>query len=255
MSDSKNFIAVDTAAVGVNNEVKTGIGLPVTFPPVQDNHETGHLTMIYGPMFSDKTTQLLTRLTRYADTGYKVLYVNHSIDNRQTKSIISSVITTHSSTGKTLSPEIKAIKSSDLSTVNVSKYDVIGCDELQFFLNGPNSDKQHKVIQDWININHKIVIGASLSATAKGEPFGKANDLLSDADDVVICKAACLMCRDHRKALGLKLSHTGVPAPFTSLKSVKSQSKDTEGNKVVDVGGEDKYISCCRYHYNILNGK
>jgi thymidine kinase len=220
----------------------------------QDNHETGHLTMIYGPMFSDKTTQLLTRLTRYADMGYKVLYINHSIDNRDTKSIISSIITTHSSTNKTLSPLISVIKADDLSTINVLKYDVIGCDELQFFLSGTGSDKQHNTIRGWINNYHKIVIGASLSGTAKLEPFGKANDLLSDADDVIICKAVCLVCRDQRKAMGLKLSHTGVAAPFTSMKSIeKNVQAGGASASAVNVGGEDKYISCCRYHYNILN--
>src|SRR5437016_5373645 len=92
----------------------------------------GSCKIIFGPMFSGKSTRLREEITRFADTGSIPLYINNFIDNRKTESQDQN-ITTHHSGFKGLSNKVVAIKVKNLSTVDVSEYDVIGIDEGQFF--------------------------------------------------------------------------------------------------------------------------
>jgi thymidine kinase len=49
----------------------------------------GNLSLIIGPMFSNKTTELTRRLCVYSTIGSKVLYINSFKDDRN-NSVISS---------------------------------------------------------------------------------------------------------------------------------------------------------------------
>ena len=51
---------------------------------------TGHLCVITGCMFAQKTTELLRRIRRYESIGYRVLTVNYVGDTRYGKDCISS---------------------------------------------------------------------------------------------------------------------------------------------------------------------
>ena len=51
---------------------------------------TGHLCVITGCMFAQKTTELLRRIRRYESIGYRVLTVNYVGDTRYGKGCISS---------------------------------------------------------------------------------------------------------------------------------------------------------------------
>lgn len=70
---------------------------------------SGNLKLYPGPMWSGKTSKLLSDLTLYADLGLKVLYINHTIDESVTE-CSSDNITTHNSSFKVISPKIKTIK-------------------------------------------------------------------------------------------------------------------------------------------------
>jgi thymidine kinase len=55
----------------------------------------GSLTIIFGPMFSGKTTRLIQELTRFVDVTQeshftKCLLINHTFDNRNPELKISS---------------------------------------------------------------------------------------------------------------------------------------------------------------------
>lgn len=190
--------------------------------PRVDN--VGHLTLYVGPMFAGKSSRLLHDLTMYADIGYSVLYINHSDDTR------GDVFSSHSSSTRQLSSKITWKKVSSLGSVDISKYDVIGVDESQFF------DDLYSCVSWWVHEQNMIVICAGLDSDAFLRPFGHILELVPLCDRIIKLTAKCYQC--------LKESPRNlVDAPFTMrLDSSKEQ-------KVI--GGADLYIPVCRHHYRM----
>ncbi len=112
------------------------------------------ITLIIGPMFSGKTTELLRRLNRDSIAGKKVILIRNNIDKR--------VILTHDNMSFN---RVKVIISDNLSEMDVSYYDVIGIDEGQFF-------DDLIAANQWANKGKNIII-AGLDATSEQKPFGK----------------------------------------------------------------------------------
>ena len=49
----------------------------------------GHLTVLLGCMFAQKTTELLRRIRRFKSIGYNVLVINYSKDTRYGTDVIA----------------------------------------------------------------------------------------------------------------------------------------------------------------------
>lgn len=188
--------------------------------------ESGNLKLYPGPMWSGKTSKLLSDLTLYADLGLNVLYINHKIDERETESS-SATVTTHNSSFKGLSPKIETIKCYRLSGVEVEKYDIIGIDEGQLY-----DDIFENVIK-WVNVLYKYVIVSYLDGDVFRNEFGHCHKLLPHADEYTKLNARCKKCLDDYNII--------KNAPFTIR---LSDEKD-----VIVIGGSDKYKPVCRYHY------
>ena len=183
----------------------------------------GYLEIFIGPMFSKKTSKILFELTSFADQRFRCLYINHIDDERETEGCDGSV-TTHNSTFNKLSEKVDQIKVGDLCDVDVSEYDYIGVDELQFF-----SDA-YENINDWVTIQGKRVYVASLDGDCYRRPFGDVFELIPLANKVTKCTAFCDICRDNRGIL--------KEAPFTA--------RMTSDTSVKLVGGQDMYKAMCR---------
>ena len=198
----------------------------------------GSLTIIFGPMFSGKTTRLIQELTRFMDVtnkshNTKCLLINHIFDDRNEELGVSS----HGSSFKGISDLIDVCKCENLESVDCKNYDVIGIDEGQFFSN-------IDIIHTWIK-SGKIVIISGLIADAFMQPFGKMNTLITFADTVIQCHAICSECIKNKDKIITPDLLAGMKAPFTfRLEASKEQ---------ISVGASDKYIPVCRYHYNILS--
>lgn len=190
--------------------------------------EQGILDLIAGPMFSSKTTTLLGRLFAEAAIGKKVLYINHSKDNRS-----EGDFSTHNPLYKE-KPKHKSVEfvvlSSMLKIENPENYDVIGVDEGQFFKD---------LIQGVIYLVEELdkhVIVAGLNGSHKRDKFGDVLELEPMSDTYTKLTAWCLECA--KKKLR-------VPAPFTH--------KISGGGNLEEIGGIDKYIPVCRRCYKRLN--
>ena len=86
----------------------------------------GHLQVIFGPMFSGKSTELIRRLKRYQIARYECLIIKYSKDTRYDEKNIA----THDR--QTLKASVCAAdRLSDLKK-KAMEYDVIGIDEGQF---------------------------------------------------------------------------------------------------------------------------
>ncbi len=192
------------------------------------SHLPGHLRVNMGPMFASKTQVVTDNLNRYADLGFPTAYINTIQDTRS-----DSGVSTHNSGGNNLSKKVDKFPLQNLKEFNPEKYKVIGVDEGQFF-----SDLCD-VILEWTDVQQKIVHVVGLDLNAKRQKWGQLTELSAHADICEKMTAKCVDCLSEGKGI--------LNAPFTSR-------LDPSGPEI-DIGGHDKYIACCRLHWNLRNPK
>lgn len=196
----------------------------------------GTLYVRAGPMFSDKTTWLNAELTRFADRGFKALKITHADDIRDTVASCDDSGSTHNSSYTSLSSKIDRVRASTLETVDVTKYNVVGIDEGQFFPDLYNTVKQ------WVDAGKHVRV-AGLDGDFQMQKFGQVIDLFPIADDFVKVKAACRVCLDELEKVGFHGNILAIEGPFTKRLGKSTVQKE--------VGGSDKYIPVCRYHHSV----
>ncbi|KAF2958707.1 thymidine kinase [Thermotoga sp. Ku-13t] len=179
---------------------------------------SGKLTVIVGPMYSGKTTELLSYLEIYKLGRKKTLLFKPALDVRYG----TGVVKTHSGL------EAQAISvefSKDMIPYLQEKVDAVFIDEVQFF------DKDLvKLVRKLLDENVNVFC-AGLDLTFKQNPFETTMLLLAFANEVIKKKAVCHVCGEHNATLTYKISDS-----------------DSE----IDVGGKEKYIAVCRDCYNGL---
>lgn len=186
-------------------------------------HPEGYLELYIGPMFSSKSSKILFKLSSMADQRFKCLYINSSKDVRNTE-VQDSAVTTHNSAYGKLSDKITQIKVRSLSDIDVSNFDYIAVDELQFF------EDAIETIKNWVGVQGKYVLVASLDGDCYRRKFGPVLDLIPFADEVTKLRAYCDICRNNYGRL--------KPAPFT-IRLTNETSAEL-------VGGIDIYRAACR---------
>ncbi|XP_068087141.1 uncharacterized protein [Anabrus simplex] len=180
-------------------------------PEVQADGITGVMyffeQIIFGPMFSGKTTELIRRLKRYQIANYRCLIVKYANDVRYSTDGIS----THDK------QTLPAVATDKLIGINAEEYDVIGIDEGQFF---------NDVVRccEALANQGKIVIVAALDGTYQRIPFGDILNLVPLAEDVIKLHAVCMNC-------------------FRDASYTKRISNEQE---LEVIGGADKYMAVCR---------
>lgn len=191
--------------------------------------QCGALDIITGPMFSSKTTTLIGRLLSESEIGFKVLYINSTIDDRTNRSF-----STHNSLYEDapIDKKITCLKTDHvLEIMSIAMdFDVIGIDEAQFF------DDLYEGVRWLVDVIHKHVIVVGLNGSFKREPFGQILQIDPLSDTHTKLTAWCLECSKSRKR---------TPAPFTHRISRDGPVKQS--------GGIDEYIPVCRRCYEILN--
>jgi len=174
---------------------------------------SGHLTLIIGPMFSGKTTELLRRLRRHTVAGRRVVLFKYDADTRYAQ----EAVCTHDGVqmeSKTFA-QLYSMTDTELCT-----YHVVGIDEVQFL-------KSQTYIFDLLNRLHLSVVVAGLDADFRRAPFPITTELVPQAETVLKLCAVCTGC--------------GGDAAFS--KRTTSET-DTEV-----IGGAEKYTAVCRGCY------
>jgi thymidine kinase len=193
----------------------------------------GSLELFLGCMYSGKTTGMVQKVSNFAlITGTNALIINHSIDDRDLKNKIS----THNPVFKEIPKNIDTISANTLNTVDVSKYNVIGIDETQFFEDSVDT------ILKWISMG-KHIIAAALNGNSKKELFGDIYKLISHAENIVFCKATCILCLQNNTNTLL------TPEILSTMKACFSKKISGDVDQLIDIGAADKYIPVCRKHY------
>lgn len=198
-----------------------------------DFEKKGRLEVIFGGMFTGKTTELMRRLLVEAIVEKdRVLYINHTCDTRTEGDFSSHNVLFHDKLPE--SSGVKTIKTSGLDwIVNdpdlLSKFDCIGIDEGQFF---PEIDC---VVEKLVDTHKKHVIVASLSSNYKrkqqyGSFTATVLNLVPIADKVDLLKGKCHDCATKGK----------------NTSSLFTHKEDKESIGTLDVGASEKYVALCR---------
>lgn len=199
-------------------------------------HNGGQLDIILGTMFSGKTTYILSQIAKMAELNYSILYVNIEFDNRS-KNIFSThnpFFDSHVDFVKkeSIRNNVQMIKSKTLLNLDIDNKDVIIIDESHFF-----SDLV-EFVNKCLDLN-KYVIVVGLTGDFKGNKFGKTLDLIPISTNIHRLHAYCAECAKDKKY------------------SIAIYSKKiTKCAKSIDIGGTEKYIPVCRFHYkNIIQSE
>ena len=190
----------------------------------------GQLDIVLGTMFSGKTTYILSKIAKIAELNYQVLYINIEFDNRS-----EQIFSTHNPffdnhvdfvKRESIKNNVTMIKSKTLLGLDVQDKDVIFIDESHFF------DDLVEFVNNCLDLN-KYVIVAGLQADSKGIKFGKTLDLIPICSNIERLHAYCSECAKNKKC----------SIAIYSKKIIKC-------SKSIDIGGSEKYIPVCRFHYN-----
>ncbi|XP_063444542.1 thymidine kinase, cytosolic-like [Mytilus trossulus] len=177
--------------------------------PRLNKSSRGQIQVIFGPMFSGKTTELMRRMKRYQIANYKCLVIKYSKDDRYDKEGIA----THD---KQTLPAVPAEKLDDV-LVMAENFEVIGVDEGQFFPDVVS-------FSDEMAERGKTVIVAALDGTFQKKGFGNILNLVPLAENVIKLTSVCMGCNNE--------------GSFTKRKGQETA--------VEIIGGADKYLAVCR---------
>jgi len=185
----------------------------------------GTLTVITGPMFSNKSGELLRLATVHRIAGRRVGLFKHSLDDRYDG---AQSISTHGG----LSMAAEPVSSSLQVALMVAGVDVVAIDEAQFFDDGL-ARVAAKLLEDGIT-----VFVAGLDRNFKGEPFGPMPALMALADDVMKLRAVCMKCRSLEGTMTQRLID-GRPA--------------SRNSPIIQIGAAEAYEARCRDCHEVLD--
>ncbi|CAD8124330.1 unnamed protein product [Paramecium sonneborni] len=181
---------------------------------------TGTISVIYGPMFSGKTSELMRLVKRFTISERKCIVLNYANDNRYSE---DQCISSHDK------EYLKAIKVCKLNEANekCKESDVVAIDEGQFF-----SDIV-EFSEKMANLG-KIVIVAALDGTFDRKPFHNILNLIPIAERITKLTAVCWFCKREN-------------ASFTK-RIVQSQEIEL-------IGGDDCYKPACRICFHLADNQ
>lgn len=183
----------------------------------------GKLTLLCGPMFSGKTTELLKRLLWASNgQGKKVAAFKPAYDQRYAKMKVVS--------HEGLSAEAEAIYHWGNTNQHLrdAKVRAVFLDEVQFFTPPNFRGDIVSIVQDLLDAGIDVV-ASGLDMDWQGKPFTASAMLAAMAEEIHKQKAICAVC--------------GRPASRTYKKG-GSQAK-------VEIGGNDLYEARCLRHWSM----
>lgn len=184
------------------------------------------LNLVIGPMFSGKSSYLLSCIRRFKEIGSSIFIITSILDKRYSD---KPMIVNHTKESHEANAAVD-----DLFDAMIHKdfldAKVIIIEEAQF----------HKNLVDFVvmavDVHEKHVIVAGLDGDASRKPFGEVLNLVPLADYIIKLKAICRKCSDENEVNDAIFS-----------------SKIVNNSSLVDIGISDKYEALCRKHYHENN--
>jgi len=180
------------------------------------NH--GRVTIFLGPMYSQKTTNLINKLQRAIIAKKKVVLFKPAVDNRYS---VDNVV---SHDGVSMPAEVVSSHKDMYNFIDGA--DIVGIEEVQFF-----EPDIWRLINNLAALGKDVVI-SGLSTDFMGQPFETSARVAMIADKVKKLTAICVKC--------------GEEAVWTQM--VVGGVEVTDGDRV-QVGGSELYEPRCRRCY------
>lgn len=184
----------------------------------------GRITVITGPMFSEKSGELIDRCLKMEKFGGKTVKVyKPAEDNRFSQDeVVSRMGYRYPATNipKTLTEEVVNQVLEETKTV-----DVVGFDEVQFF------SKPIMALVEELAYQGKHVIVDGLNMDYRGKEFGYIGGLLAMADEIVKLTAYCAVCKSPHATFTQRIVN-GKPAKL---------------GPIVMIGDSESYEPRCRH--------
>lgn len=194
--------------------------------------KVGKISIILGPMFCGKSSEVSRRLKRDSIAGRPFSVIKPEIDNRYGEEIYRDRNNAFSCPAINAPVETITSEGLELLYALVENSEVVAFDEAQFF-----GEWIVSFVRELKQKGKKVYLGG-LDTDYLAEPFGYMGSLCCIADEVMKLQAVCVCCGND--ATRTQRLINGSPAP--------------EGNKVVigdkDVNPEDiSYEARCDLHY------
>ena len=195
----------------------------------------GYLSTIVGPMFSGKSSLMVSSVERHYRAKKRCIIIKHAFDHREEQGAIDGAdslsIQTHAGHVHKMVPVIYV---SDLASREAedafNRNEVIGIDEIQFFAmyDQEKASAVITILEKWVSLG-KIIVCSGLDLDWRREPFALLEHLVGRSHYVTKLMAVCMKC--------------GADALF----SARTISDDVQYQN--PVGGNDKYEALCRRCY------
>jgi len=174
------------------------------------------LSLIIGPMFSGKSTELIRKIRLAKTINKKVLVVKPLLDKRY----IENKIVSHSFESE-ICETVEKLEEIDTLIEN---YDLIVIDEGQFF-----PDLKVYTLK-WVENNNKEVIIGGLDGDFLRKPIGQILELIPYADHCKKINSLCKVCNDGKAG-------------------IYTYRIDKNSENQIEIGGIESYMPLCRKHY------
>ena len=179
------------------------------------------LEIVLGPMFSGKSSRILSVVSRYSALKLPILVIKHSADNRYSENEIS----THD---RRTVPCMSINSFETLERAFLNSFQLIIVEEAQFF----------KGLVDFVKLTvdtmSKNVLLVGLDGDSNRRPFGEILDCIPLADKVEKLTALCARCANGKEAIFSR--------------------RLTTAEEQVLIGSSDFYQAVCRDCYLECNG-
>ena len=177
-------------------------------------------------------------MTDYANKGLSVAKIVHPDDsNRANVKSSGEFGSSHHLKYKSLSDDVVIISTNNLTNIDIDKFDVVGIDEAQFFTG------LYDFVKILVEDKKKRVLVTGLDGDSNRQKWGEILDLIPLSDSAEKMSATCEYCLQELKQVNFKGNVDMIKAPFTKRLDESKEQKL--------VGGKDKYVPVCRYHYDI----
>lgn len=196
-------------------------------------YDNGKIEVICGPMFSEKTTELLRRIQRLVFGNQEFVLFKPKFDDRYAE---DEVVTHNKNSIKAVAVNNPQEMLDYLDKQECSGVYNIGIDEVQFF-NNKEGLNIYKLCQKLKRRGYRVIL-CGLDMDANGEPFGYMPQLMAIADSVLKQKAICMFpgCSED------------------AGQSMKIQETKTEkGENVIELGEQDAYEARCYKHWTSID--
>ena len=192
---------------------------------IYNDGKAGFLTMIIGPMFSEKSGELIKQcLLSQNYQGKAVRIYKPAIDNRYGDDEVASRIGLRMP-AQNISQEIDPALERQILAECIEE-DMVAFDEAQFFSPGILP-----VVCRLLELGKHVLV-AGLNLDSLGRPFGSIDQLLLYADEILVKKAYCKCCG--RPAMYTQRVIDGQPVTASSMSSL------------VLIGDRESYEARCR---------